>query len=296
MGRPLFILLACATCLWNLPSFALPSEPFFATVEMTATVTRVSGSASLFDTNGSFIRNVGLNDLPILPWNQEDQLVVHWEQHSSDLLECEADSRFFTFGGITHGAHSGLAGPCRSSEGASLAHIVRASGGISPVWDGWESGAGRGPVFDMLTGEFSTFFEPIDGLATDCCVYLYDPANDEIIGLESNGSENPDFPHPPVQFLWYALFEEDQGRAGMEIYPSQVFGITEWVDPETGETIPLGKLEGSLSVDFAVEWRSTFERLEVAEPGALGMTLVGLIGLTGLWAGDTKRKRNATRR
>lgn len=275
--------LALSASLLSQAAAALPNAPFFATAEMVATVRAVSANGKLLDAEGNYVRDFGIGDLPILPWNVGDRLTVRWEQHSDNLRDCLPTSKTFAFGGISFPTEGAVVGHCYSDSASSFAQVDRAGGGTSFVWDGWESALGRGPIFDMEAGKVIPGFEPIDGLVVDCCVYLYDPERDSIIGIPENGSESSGQPSWPVQFLWPTVFEEDTGGGGMNVYSSQMFGISEYEDPETGEIIQLGYLEDAwFGVTFDVEWRSTFKRLGVPEPGALALIGVGLAGVAGM--------------
>lgn len=287
---------ASVACLWSGIALAGPIEPFFASVEMVATVRSVSASGRLLDADRNYVRDLTASDLPVLPWNVGDRLTVRWEQHSNNLNReyCPEGSTHLVFGGITFDAvGSSLGAPCPGSA-ASFAQVERAGGGTSPVWDGWESAMSRGPMLNLETGELQPYdsdgllFEPIDGLVVDCCVYLYDPENDEIIGIESNGSESAGLPSWPVQFLWITQFYETEGGGGMNLYPSQMFGISDWEDPETGQWRPLGWLEDAgFGVSFDVEWRTRVDRFTaVPEPAALPLIGVGLLA-----AGLARRRR-----
>lgn len=145
--------LLCAGSLWNSAAFALPNEPFLATAEMVATVRSVSASGRLLDANRDYVRDLTVNDLPILPWNIGDRLTVRWEQHSSGLQGCTGT--FFQFGGISF---PGLdEDPCAGDD-AVFEQVDRADGSTSFVWDGWESAWGRGPLFNAETAELQEYF------------------------------------------------------------------------------------------------------------------------------------------
>lgn len=267
---------------------ALPATPFFATAEMVATVSSVSVDGDLLDLNGNYVRDLTLADTPLLPWNVGDRLTVRWEQDSRNLVDCTPSDIGFSFGGISVPTAGNYSGSCFSPDAASFVRLDRALGGISPVWDGWEGMIGVGPFFNVEAGELERYFAPIDGLVTDCCVYLYDPAADEVITLEAHGGANPEQPSWPVQSLWYSIFDGPSGEGGMVLYSSEMFGLSEWEDPETGEVIPLGFLEtGSFGVHFDVEWRSTLQSIaQVPEP-----TSATLIGLGLLCAAGFRRQR-----
>ncbi|HEY4545632.1 MAG TPA: PEP-CTERM sorting domain-containing protein [Pedomonas sp.] len=289
MRKMLMAVLACVTGSLSGGAAALPTAPFFATAEMVATVRSVSVGGSLMDRDGNYVRDLTLADTRMLPWNVGDRLTVRWEQHSDSLVDCTPDSTSFTFGGLTQPTAGGFSGPCYSPTAASFVELERARGGTSPVWDSWETMTGRGPVFNLETGEVVPYLDVVDGLVTDCCVYLYDPDADEVITVESNGAQNPEVPSWPVQFLWFTIFDGADGGGGMTLYSSQELGIFEWEDPDTGGTIFLGSLEeGYFGVSFDVEWRSTFqtEQTEVPEPASLALIGAGLLAASGL-----RRKR-----
>lgn len=281
MRKMLLSVVACLMFLGSGVAHAIPNAPFFAAVEMVATVSEVSVGGSLLDADGNHVRELTLGDTSVLPWNVGDRLTVRWETYSSELVDCSPNDTHFSFGGITYATSGTYVGFCYSPDPASFVRLERARGGTSPVWDGWETHAGRGPWFNMETGEVVPYLDVLDGLVTDCCVYLYDPDADEVITLETNGASSPEDPSWPLHSLWYVVFDGSTGQGGMELYPSEMLGISEWVRPGTGEVISLGSIEqGGFGVLFDVEWRSTFQTeqaAEVPEPASLALVGAGLL-------------------
>lgn len=281
VGVMMCVGLTCVGLMTGGTALALPTTPFFATAEMVATVRSVSAGGQLLDAEGNYVRDMSLADLSLLPWNVGDTLTVRWETHSSDLVGCGPGHTVFIFGGITKPVEGSLGGGCHASGTASFAEVSRAGGGTSFVVDSWETTIGRGPLFDMAAGAiFPADYEPIDGLVTDCCAYVYDPENDAVISVESNGSGNEVISWP-VHFLM-ATFGETEGGGYMPLLTSQMFGNPDWGYEIDGR--PAGMLEfGYIGVSFDVEWRSTFqlEQTQVPEPAGLALMGAGLLGVAG---------------
>ncbi len=271
-------------------ALALPTTPFFAAAEMVATVRSVTAGGQLYDAQANYVRDLTVADLPILPWNVGDTLTVRWETHSSELVGCGPGHTVFIFGGITQPVEGSLGGGCHASGPASFAELTRAGGGTSYVVDAWETMNGRGPLFDMAAGAiFPADYEPIDGLVTDCCVYVYDPDNDTVIGIDSNGSGD-DVISWPVHFLM-ATFGETEGGGYMPLLTSQLFANPDWGYEIDGR--PAGWLDlGNIGVSFDVEWRSTFrlEQTQVPEPAGLALMGAGLLAVPAL----RRRRRSSS--
>lgn len=274
MNKFLGSTILCAVGLWSQLAAALPYEPFFATVEMVATVSRVTAGGPLYDNEFNYVRDFTTADLDRLPWNVGDRLTVRWQQHSADLKDCApGDTRFF-LGGISGAPNPVLGGSC-FGQAASFAQVRRADGSMTSVRDGWESGFSFGPVFDTLTGEVIPRFEPTDGLLIeDCCWYVYDVTTDRIFSFDGYAPDPGDL--GSVNFL-AARFGEVDGSGGMRLisFPA--------VDEAEGLLAGFFDSEESLiDVSFDVEWRSTFQRLQVPEPCALSLLGVGFVAAAGL--------------
>lgn len=105
----------------------------------------------------------------------------------------------------------------------------------------------------------------------------------EIIGIEENGTESPTIPSWPVHST-VAVFDGDSGSGRMDLLPSQIFGYWGHIGETPNESYSYGWIDegASIGVTFDVEWRSSFQRLAVPEPGALILISSGLLVSLGL--------------
>lgn len=254
-------LLSCAAlvvCVAS-PTLAAPITTYSkwsVEISLKSVVTSVTGGGKLFGPDG-YIRDFSVSEFDRLGWNIGDKFEMRWRIKPKDTFTCTEDYDLLQFGGTAKGGEGGDGAPgmdygCGGGPAAHYTRLKRADGGNATAIDGWESGYGEGPLFNLRTGAVDLNYQIIDGLATlDCCFYYFDPEMDKFFSVPGPGT---------VAGVYAYLY-------GSEYH-------FELGDPES--PTPYWIELGGVTVEFDTVWH--YRVIKTPEPATLALFGLGLTG------------------
>lgn len=250
---------ALAVCFAS-PAFAVPTTTYSrwnVEISMKSVVTGVSGEGKLFGPDG-YVRDFSISEFDNFAWNVGDTFEMRWRIRPKTKFTCSEDFEHLQFGGTTLGGEggdgaSGMDWGCGSGPAAYYTRLKRAGGGTAVVRDGWESGYGEGPLFNLRTGELELGYQIIDGLATfDCCFYYFDPELDKLFGVPGPGT---------VAGVYAYLYGSEYRFELGDPWDSTAY----WIEV------------GDVTVSFDTLWR--YRVLKAPEPATIALFGIGLLGI-----------------